>query len=63
LVHEKERVTVFLDTGLQAIGGGYRPVAPRRFSMNEQDAFPALRAKNKPCLDDIWKDKDGQRSR
>ena len=27
------------------------------FSMNEQDAFAALRAKNKPCLDDIWEDK------
>ena len=53
LIHEEEGVTVFLDTGLQAIGGCYRPV----------DAFAALRAKNKPCLNHIWKDKDGQRSR
>src|SRR5438876_775599 len=50
LIHEKECVTEFLSTGLQAIGGGYRPVAPRRFSMNEQDASPPCAPKINPAL-------------
>src|SRR6266576_4813378 len=59
LVHEEERVTILLNTGLKSIRACHRPVAPGWPSMNEQGAFAALRAKDKPGLNDIWEDKHG----
>jgi hypothetical protein len=39
LVHQKEGVTVPLDAGLQAIGGGYGPVAAVRSAVARK-GFP-----------------------
>src|SRR6266436_4453008 len=59
LVHEEEGVTVFLDAGLQAIGGGYSPVAAARLAVDEKDSLASLRAKDESGFDDIRKNKNG----
>src|SRR5205823_11958587 len=63
LIHEEEGVTVFLDTGLQAIGGGYRPVLSVRPVVNKENSFASLRPKDEPCFDYIRKNKNGRRFR
>ena len=59
LIHQEEGVAVFLDAGLQAIGGGYGPVAAARLAVHEKDSLTSLRSKDEAGFDDIRKNKNG----
>ena len=59
LVHQEERITVFLNARLQAIGGGYGPVAAARLAVQEKNSFAPLSAKDEAGFDDIRKNKNG----
>src|SRR5438046_3697340 len=63
LVHQEEGVTVFLDTRLQAIRGGYGPVAAVRLAVSEENSFAPLSAKDEAGFDHVRKNKNGQRLR
>src|SRR5439155_23256249 len=60
LVHQEEGVTVFLDTRLQAIRGGYGPVAAARLAVHEENSFATLSAKDEAGFDDVRENKNGQ---
>ena len=51
LVHQEEGVTVLLNAGLQAIGGGYGPVATAGLSAHEKDSLPSLSANDEAGFD------------
>src|SRR5882724_5023123 len=59
LVHEEEGVTIFLNAGLQTVGGGHGPVAAVRPAVNEENSFAPLRPKDESCFDYIRKNKHG----
>src|SRR5438045_4730446 len=59
LVHKEEGITVLLNTGLQAVGCGYGPVAPARLAVHEKNSLAALTAKDEAGFDDIWKYQNG----
>src|SRR6266480_7050259 len=59
LVHQEEGVTVFLNAGLQAIRGGYGPVAAIRLAVHEENSFAPLSAKDETGFDYIRKNKNG----
>jgi hypothetical protein len=59
LVHQEEGVAVFLDAGLQAIGGGYGPVAAASLAVHEKDSLTSLCSEDEAGFDDIWKNKNG----
>ena len=63
LVHQEEGVTVFLNARLQAIGGGYGPVAAVWLTVHEKNSFAPLRAKDEAGFDYIRENKNGHRSR
>src|SRR5205823_13665626 len=63
LVHQEEGVTVFLNAGLQAIGGGYGPVAAPRLAVHEKNSFAPLSAKDETGFDHVRKNKNGDCSR
>ena len=58
LIHQEKRVAEFLDACLQPIRCRRRSVAAGHFAMKEERAFATLTTNDKPCLDDIRKDKD-----
>jgi hypothetical protein len=59
LVHQEECITVSLNAGLQAIGGGCSAIASARLTVEEKDALAFLRTKDEPGFDYLWKDKNG----
>jgi hypothetical protein len=63
LVHQEESVTVPLNAGLQAIGGGYGPVAAVRSAVHEKESLAPLSAEDKAGLHYIRKHKNGDCSR
>ena len=60
LVHQEEHVTVFLNARLQAIGGGYGPVAAARLAVHKKNSFAPLRTKDEAGFDYIRKNKNGR---
>jgi hypothetical protein len=48
-----------LNAGLQALRGGYGPVAAVGLAVHEENSFAPLCAKNEPGFDDIRKNKNG----
>jgi len=63
LVHEEERVTILLNTGLEAVGSCDGAITAVWSALNEENSLALLSADHEAGLDDIWKDKHGQRSR
>src|SRR5437899_12013633 len=63
LVHQKKRVTVLLNAGLQPIGRGYGPVAATRLAVHEKDSLAPLSAKDEASFDYIWENKNSDCSR
>src|SRR5204863_4330705 len=63
LVHQEEGITVLLDTGLQAIGGGYGPIAAPRLAVHEKNSLASLSAKDEAGFDHVRKNKNGDCSR
>ena len=58
LIHQEERVTESLDTGLQPIRCRRRPEVTSRSAMDEESSVAALGANDEPGLDDIWENQD-----
>jgi len=63
LVHQEESVTVPLNAGLQAIGGGYGPVAAGRSAVHEKDSLAPCAPMMKPALTTSGNTKNGDCSR
>src|SRR2546423_11936020 len=63
LVHKEKGVTELLNAGLQAIGGGYGPVATAGLSAHEKDSLPSLSANDEAGFDYIRKHQNRSRSR
>src|SRR2546423_9527656 len=63
LVHQEKGVTELLNAGLQAIGGGYSPVATAGLSAREKDSLTSLSANDEAGFDYIRKHQNGGCSR
>ena len=59
LIHKEERISVFLNSGLQAIGSSDRSIAAIRLAMSKENSLTTLRANDEARFHYIRKDKDG----
>jgi len=58
LIHKEERISVFLNPGLQSIGSGDGTIAAVRLAVNEENSFTSLCPKDEPGFDYIRKQKN-----
>jgi len=58
LIHEEQRVAIFLNARLQAVGSSGRSVMGSRFAMDEENSFAPLGADDKARFYNIWKNQN-----